>query len=120
MKYTIGTRGSKLAVVQAEYVCRRLSETYPKHEFEIKIIKTKGDVVLDKPLHEIGDKGVFVREIEEQLLSGEVDIGVHSMKDMPSAPVSGLMFAKAWKREDPRDVLILREKSRWKNCRRVR
>lgn len=110
MKYTIGTRGSKLALTQAEYVCRRLTKACPEHEFEVKIIKTKGDVVLDKPLHEIGDKGVFVREIEEQLLSREVDIGVHSMKDMPSVPAFGLTFARAWKREDPRDVLILREK----------
>lgn len=110
MKYTIGTRGSKLALTQAEYVCRRLAKAYPEHEFEVRVIKTKGDIVLDKPLHEIGDKGVFVREIEEQLLSHEVDIGVHSMKDMPSVPASGLIFTRAWKREDPRDVLILREK----------
>lgn len=110
MKYTIGTRGSKLALTQAEYVCNRLTEACPEHEFKVRIIKTKGDVVLDKPLHEIGDKGVFVREIEEQLLSHEVDIGVHSMKDMPSVPAPGLIFSKSWKREDPRDVLILREK----------
>ncbi len=110
MKYTIGTRGSKLALTQAEYVCRRLTKAYPEHGFEVKVIKTKGDVVLDKPLHEIGDKGVFVREIEEQILSHQVDIGVHSMKDMPSVPASGLIFARSWEREDPRDVLILREK----------
>lgn len=110
MKYKIGTRGSKLARVQAEYVCNRLRDAYPQDEFEILIIKTKGDLVLDKPLHEIGDKGVFVKEIEEQLLNHEADIGVHSMKDMPSQPASGLMFTKPWKREDPRDVLILREK----------
>lgn len=111
MKYTIGTRGSKLALTQAEYVQGRLTAKYPEHEFEIKVIRTKGDVVLDRPLHEIGDKGVFVREIEEKLLSGEVDIGVHSMKDMPSLPASGLAFTKPWKRENPRDVLILREKN---------
>lgn len=110
MKYIIGTRGSKLAVVQGEHVCNRLREAYPQDEFEIRIIKTKGDLVLDKPLHEIGDKGVFVKEIEEQILNHEADIGVHSMKDMPSEPSSGLMFTKPWKREDPRDVLILREK----------
>ncbi|MCI8484525.1 MAG: hydroxymethylbilane synthase [Lachnospiraceae bacterium] len=110
MKYRIGTRGSKLALVQAEYVCSRLARAYPEDVFEIQIIKTKGDLVLDKPLYEIGDKGVFVKEIEEKLLSGEIQIGVHSMKDMPALPAPGLMFAKAWKREDPRDVLILREK----------
>lgn len=110
MKYRIGTRGSKLALVQAEYVCGRLTKAYPEDVFEIQIIKTKGDLVLDKPLYEIGEKGVFVKEIEEKLLSGEIQIGVHSMKDMPALPAPGLMFAKAWKREDPRDVLILREK----------
>lgn len=111
MKYMIGTRGSKLARVQAENVRDRLREAYPQHEFEIQIIKTRGDLVLDKPLHEIGDKGVFVKEIEEQILSHEVDIGVHSMKDMPSQPALGLLFTKPWKREDPRDALILREKN---------
>ncbi len=64
---------------------------------------------MDKPLHEIGDKGVFVKEIEEKLLSGEIQIGVHSMKDMPAFPAPGLLFAHPWKREDPRDVLILRQ-----------
>nr|WP_305181967.1 hydroxymethylbilane synthase [uncultured Schaedlerella sp.] len=112
MKYTIGTRGSKLALAQAEYVRDRLAQAYPEEEFELQIIKTKGDLVLDRPLHEIGDKGVFVKEIEEKIWSGEVQIGVHSMKDMPSHPAPGLLFAKAWKREDPRDALILREKER--------
>lgn len=110
MEYRIGTRGSKLALTQAEYVCGRLTEAFPEDTFEIQVIKTKGDVILDKPLHEIGDKGVFVKEIEEKLLAGEIQIAVHSMKDMPSSPAPGLMFTKAWKREDPRDVLILREK----------
>ncbi|MGN0350736.1 MAG: hydroxymethylbilane synthase [Roseburia sp.] len=110
MKYKIGTRGSKLALVQASYVCKRLQETYPQHEFEIKIIKTKGDLIQNKPLNQIGEKGLFVKEIEEQILADEVQIGVHSMKDMPAEPAKGLIFTKAWKREDPRDVLILREK----------
>ena len=110
MKYVIGTRGSKLALVQAEYVLGRLTESYPQHTFEIRVIRTKGDCILDKPLHELGDKGVFVKEIEQEILDHTVDIGVHSMKDMPSSPAPGLMFAKAWKREDPRDALILREK----------
>ncbi len=108
MKYIIGTRGSKLALAQAGMVCQRLAEAYPEDRFEIQAVKTKGDLVLDKPLHEIGDKGVFVREIEEKLLAGEVQIGVHSMKDMPAFPAPGLLFAKPWKREDPRDALILR------------
>lgn len=110
MNYVIGTRGSKLALAQADYVRGRLAEAYPEDSFELRVIKTKGDLILDKPLHEIGDKGLFVKEIEEKLLSGEIHMAVHSMKDMPSDPAEGLMFARAWKREDPRDVLILREK----------
>lgn len=109
MKYIIGTRGSKLALVQSAYVRDRLRKAYPEHEFELKVIKTKGDLIQDKPLNQIGDKGVFVKEIEEQILWGQVQLGVHSMKDMPAVPAPGLMFTKSWKREDARDVLILRE-----------
>ena len=109
MKYIIGTRGSKLAMAQTGLVRDRLEKTYPEHEFEIQIIQTKGDRIQNKPLDQIGDKGLFVREIEEKILSGEIHIGVHSMKDMPARPAEGLVFTKAWKREDPRDVLILRE-----------
>lgn len=110
MKYIIGTRGSKLAMVQANEVCQRLQATYPEDSFEIKVITTKGDQIQDRPLDAIGGKGLFVREIEEQILSGEIHIGVHSMKDMPAFLEKGLVFTKSWKREDPRDVLILREK----------
>lgn len=110
MKYVIGTRSSRLALAQAEDVCKRLSEAYPEDEFVLRRVKTKGDLILDKPLHEIGDKGLFVKEIEEQIQNRSIDIGVHSMKDMPALPADGLLFAEAWKREDPRDVLILREK----------
>lgn len=111
MKYVIGTRGSKLALAQAQIVCDRLRESCPggENEFEIKIIKTTGDMVQDKPLDKIGAKGLFTTQIEEQILSGEVHIGVHSMKDMPSYPEKGLVFTKVWSREDPRDALILRE-----------
>ncbi len=109
MKYRIGTRGSRLALAQTELVKRRLEQSYPEHEFEIQIIQTKGDQIQNVPLDQIGDKGVFVKEIEEKLLSGDIHIGVHSMKDMPSDPAEGLLFTKAWKREDPRDVLVLRE-----------
>ena len=110
MNYKIGTRGSKLALVQTNYVCKRLREQYPQHSFEVKVIQTQGDKIQNKPLNQIGTKGVFVKEIEEQILADEVQIGVHSMKDMPAQPAEGLLFTKAWKREDPRDVLILREK----------
>ena len=110
MKYRIGTRGSALALAQADHVRNRLAKAYPDHEFEIRVIRTTGDRVAHKPLHEIGGKGVFVKEIEEEILDHKADIGVHSMKDMPSCPAPGLVFAKAWKREDPRDALVLREK----------
>ncbi len=111
MDYVIGTRGSKLALAQAGFVRDRLSKAYQEDTFTLRVIQTKGDFILDKPIYEIGDKGVFVREIEEKLLSGEIHIAVHSMKDMPADPAEGLTFAKAWKREDPRDALILREKN---------
>lgn len=109
MNYKIGTRGSRLALVQANMVCERLKEAYPEDTFEICVIRTKGDRIKDIPLREIGDKGLFVTEIEEQLKNGEIQLAVHSMKDMPEQPAEGLMFAKAWEREDARDVLVLRE-----------
>lgn len=109
MNYKIGTRGSKLALVQANMVCERLKKAYPEDTFEICVIKTKGDRIKDIPLGQIGDKGLFVTEIEQQLQAGEIQLGVHSMKDMPEQPAEGLIFAKAWEREDARDVLVLRE-----------
>lgn len=110
MKIKIGTRGSKLALIQAEYVRKCLETVFSEYEYEIVIIKTKGDMIQDKPLNRIGDKGLFVKEIEEQLLSGDIHLAVHSMKDMPAHPAQGLAFSKLWKRADARDVLILREK----------
>lgn len=109
MNYKIGTRGSRLALVQADMVCERLKEAYPEDTFEICVIRTKGDRIRDIPLGQIGDKGLFVTEIEEQLQDGEIQLAVHSMKDMPQQPAEGLIFAKAWAREDARDVLVLRE-----------
>ncbi len=109
MNFKIGTRGSKLALAQADLVRTRLQEAYPEDTFELNVIRTKGDQLKDVPLGKIGDKGIFVREIEEQILEGKIHLGVHSMKDMPSQPALGLVFAKAWKREDARDVLILRK-----------
>jgi hydroxymethylbilane synthase len=109
MEIVIGTRGSKLALAQAKEVQDRLAETYPADVFRLKIIRTTGDRILDKPIDKIGDKGVFVREIERELLTGEIQLAVHSMKDMPAELPQDLCFAKAWKREDPRDVLVLRK-----------
>lgn len=111
MKIIIGTRGSGLALAQAEYVRDTLQKAGTGHSFEIKVITTTGDRITDRPLDQIGGRGLFVREIEQQLLSGEIQLAVHSMKDMPAVLPDGLTFTGTWRREDPRDVLILREKN---------
>lgn len=108
MRYLIGTRGSKLALVQTDYVIDKLKRAYPDDDFKAVIIKTTGDLEQKKALDKIGSKGIFVKEIEDELLSGKIHMAVHSMKDMPDEPAAGLTFAKAWKREDPRDVLVLK------------
>ena len=108
MRYLIGTRGSKLALIQTDYVIDKLKRAYPDDDFEAVIIKTTGDLEQKKALDKIGSKGIFVKEIEDELLSGKIHMAVHSMKDMPDEPAAGLTFAKAWKREDPRDVLVLK------------
>ena len=109
MKLVVGTRGSNLALVQTNWVVNKLKKENPGVELEVKIIKTKGDLIKDLPLDKIGDKGLFVKEIEKSLLDGEIDMAVHSMKDMPSYLPEGLKFAHSPKREDPRDALIFKE-----------
>lgn len=109
MKVRVGTRGSNLALIQTNWAIDRLKEKFPDVEFEVKVIKTKGDKILHLSLDKIGDKGLFVKEIESQLLEGDIDLAVHSMKDMPAEVVKGLKFAAVPKREDPRDVIILRD-----------
>lgn len=102
----IGTRGSKLALWQANHVSNLLSTSNPELEIDIQIIKTTGDSVLDSPLSEIGGKGVFVKEIEEALLSENIDIAVHSMKDVPTILPEGLAIKAVAERHDPRDALV--------------
>lgn len=109
MKIVVGTRGSKLALIQTNWVVEELKKSNPHVEFEVKVIKTKGDLVTNVPLHKIGDKGLFTKEIEQELLDGVIDLAVHSMKDMPSTLPEGLKFASVPKREDPRDVLVLKD-----------
>lgn len=109
MKITIGTRGSKLALAQTEIVKDLILQKYPDWDISVKIIKTQGDLILDKPISAIGGKEVFIKEIEKELLDGTIDIAVHSMKDMPGKLPAGLMLSFVPEREDYRDVLILKE-----------
>lgn len=106
-KIAIGTRGSKLALWQAEWIQSELKRLYPDLEIELVKIKTTGDKILDVPLAQVGGKGLFVKEIEEALLRREVDIAVHSMKDVPTEFPEGLHLAVICKREDPRDAFIV-------------
>jgi len=104
----IGTRGSPLALAQAYETRSRLSQAFDLSEdcFEIIVIKTTGDRILDRPLKEIGGKGLFTKEIEEDLLSGKIDIAVHSMKDMPTLQPDGLILDTYLPREDVRDAFV--------------
>jgi hydroxymethylbilane synthase len=104
----IGTRGSPLALAQAHETRRRLMAAFdlPEEAFEIVVIKTTGDRVLDRPLKEIGGKGLFTREIEDDMLAGRLDIAVHSMKDMPVAQPEGLLLDCYLPREDVRDAFV--------------
>ncbi len=106
----LGTRGSKLALVQANLVRDALAAAHPalaaSDAIEIVVIKTTGDAIQDRPLSEAGGKGLFVKEIEEALFSKRIDIAVHSMKDMPTAQPAGLGIAAFLPRQDARDVLI--------------
>jgi len=105
-KVIIGTRGSKLALWQAEWVRAQLMELDPSLRVELEKIKTTGDKILDVPLAKVGGKGLFVKEIEEAMLRGEIDLAVHSMKDVPTLLPGGLHIGAVLKREDPRDAFI--------------
>ena len=105
----IGTRGSKLALWQANWVKSALKAGHPSLSVEIVAIKTKGDKILDVPLAKVGGKGLFVKEIEDALLNGSIDLAVHSMKDMPAEIPNGLCIGAIPKRETPQDVLISRK-----------
>lgn len=105
----IGTRGSKLALAQTNMVIDALTKANTDIECEIVVIHTTGDKILDKPLLEFGGKGVFVLEFEEALLNKDIDLAVHSAKDMPMELTEGLEIAGVLKRADPRDVLITKK-----------
>ncbi len=105
-KIHIGTRGSKLALWQAHWVQTELLKAHPTLSVEIIVIKTKGDKILDVPLAKVGGKGLFVKEIEDALLEGKIDLAVHSMKDMPAELPGGLSIGAIPQRENPQDVLV--------------
>jgi len=102
----IGTRGSKLALLQTHFIKQLIEKSNPDLQVEIKIIVTSGDNNQDKPLPEIGGKGLFTAEIETALLKHEIDLAVHSLKDLPSTLPDGLHYAGSPKREDARDVFV--------------
>lgn len=104
----IGTRASQLALWQANWVKSELEKKYPGLEVTLTKIKTQGDKILDVPLAMVGGKGLFVKEIEEAMLRGEIDIAVHSMKDVPTVFPEGLALRCITEREDPRDIVVLR------------
>lgn len=109
MEIKVGTRGSKLALAQTKWVISKLQQNNPDILCSIHVIQTKGDKIQNKPLDKIGDKGLFVKEIEDQLLAGKIDLAVHSMKDMPSSVTKRLVFTPTLPREDRRDVLVLKQ-----------
>lgn len=102
----IGTRDSQLAMWQAEWVQSQLIKLYPHLNFELISMKTKGDKILDVPLSKIGDKGLFTKELEQGLLNDELDMAVHSLKDMPTLLPPGLIISAFCEREEPRDVFL--------------
>jgi len=105
----LGTRGSRLAVIQSEYIKRRIMALNPDVNIKLLTIKTTADKFRTTPLYRIGGKGLFLKEIEDALLEGKVDLAVHSMKDVPAEIPEGLEIAAITERMDPRDALISKE-----------
>jgi hydroxymethylbilane synthase len=107
-KIRIGTRGSPLALAQARQVATRLAAAHglAPEQCELVIIKTTGDKITDRPLIEAGGKGLFTKELEEALFAGDIDLAVHSMKDMPAVLPQGLAISAILEREDPRDAFV--------------
>jgi hydroxymethylbilane synthase len=114
-KLRIGSRGSKLALWQAQYIQQKLGERAGRNgigsvESEIVIVRTSGDAMPDAPIASVGTKGVFIKELEDELLSGRIDLAVHSMKDVPTELPAGLVIAAVAKRADSRDCLLSRSR----------
>lgn len=106
MTLKIGTRGSRLALAQSGWVKKKIKEKYPDLDIALISIKTRGDKIIDSPLAKIGGKGLFVKEIEDALIRREIDIAVHSIKDVPAELPEGLHIPIFPEREDPRDALL--------------
>ena len=113
LKLRIASRRSKLAMVQTLWVKEQLEKNIPDLEVSIEAMATQGDKILDVALAKIGDKGLFTKELEAQMLVGQADIAVHSLKDLPTNLPSGLKLGCITKREDPADALVVNEKN---NC----
>ncbi len=111
----IGSRGSALALAQSNWVKRQIEAQLRGAPVEVTVIKTSGDKFSDRSLAEFGGKGAFTKEIEEALLQNEIDLAVHSLKDLPTDLPAGLIIAAIPKREDPRDVLVTRNKVLFKD-----
>ena len=111
MKIRIGSRESKLAVIQSEMVMEAMAQTVPDAELELVTMKTTGDRILNKTLDQVGGKGLFVKELDQALRDGRVEFTVHSLKDMPMEVPEDLPLVAFSSREDPRDVLVLPEGS---------
>ncbi|HQU81747.1 MAG TPA: hydroxymethylbilane synthase [Pyrinomonadaceae bacterium] len=114
-KFTIGSRGSDLALWQTSFAKNSLESHFPNTSFDVRIIKTKGDAVLDTALSKIGDKGLFTKEIEHALLAKEIDLAVHSLKDLPTTQPEGLRIGSVSKRETPNDIFISKKYSSLKD-----
>lgn len=108
----IGSRGSKLALIQSEFIAQRIRETNPGIEVRIETISTKGDRIIDKPIAEIGGKGIFTQELDSALADGAIDLAVHSLKDLPTEQPEGITLAATPKRATPYDALVC---TKWKS-----
>ena len=109
-KLKVGTRGSKLALIQTKNVLKEIKSANPNLDFEIKIIKTKGDIDKETSLEKLEGTNFFTYEIQKELINGEIDLAIHSMKDVSVDKVKGTKIIKTPKREDNRDVIVLNEK----------
>ena len=118
-KLRIGTRGSALALKQAEIIKSELKKAFPLLQTELVILKTKGDKITDRPLYAIGGKGLFITEFEDALKNNEIDIAVHSGKDLPSETHLPFIIAAVLERGDVSDIVITKKKTDIKNIKTI-